>query len=292
MKDRLVYWLFRAAAGAFGLLPEAAMRATGRGLGVLWYRLSPGRRRMAERHMRRGGVDDPKAAARDVFAWYGRYWAETFWMRPHRLSYVLDNAVEEHLERFHASRDSGRGTIFALAHLGNWEAAGARSTAEGTRVLAVAEALANRLIVDWFVRVRNEMHIDVVIAEKGSSVTKTLIKRLREGGAIALLCDRDLTGKGVPVKFFGEVTTLPAGPVALADRTGADLMPLGAYFHDGPGHLFRVFEPIPIPAADTAEERVAAGTQLLAEALEEMIRHAPTQWHLLQPNWPSDREAV
>ena len=290
MKDRLVYWVFRAATGAFGLLPEQAMRATGRGLGIAWYYVSPGKRRMAERHMRRVGVDDPRAAAREMFAWYGRYWAETFWMRPHRLSYVLDNAVEEHIERFHESRASGRGSIFALAHLGNWEAAGARSTAEGMTVLAVAEALSNRLIVDWFVKVRNEMHIDVVIAEKGASVTKTLIKRLREGGAIALLCDRDLTGKGVPVEFFGEVTTLPAGPVALADRTGADLVPLGAYFHDGPGHFFRVFEPIQIPDGDTAEERVAAGTQLLAHALEEMIRHAPTQWHLLQPNWPSDEE--
>ena len=30
-------------------------------------------------------------------------------------------------------------------------------------------------------------------------------------------------------------------------------------------------------------------TQDLAHALEDLISRAPEQWHLLQPNWPSDR---
>jgi phosphatidylinositol dimannoside acyltransferase len=29
-------------------------------------------------------------------------------------------------------------------------------------------------------------------------------------------------------------------------------------------------------------------TQALAGELEYLIRRAPTQWHLMQPNWPSD----
>jgi phosphatidylinositol dimannoside acyltransferase len=33
---------------------------------------------------------------------------------------------------------------------------------------------------------------------------------------------------------------------------------------------------------------VARATQLLAYELEALIRHAPEQWHLMQPNWPSD----
>jgi KDO2-lipid IV(A) lauroyltransferase len=33
---------------------------------------------------------------------------------------------------------------------------------------------------------------------------------------------------------------------------------------------------------------VARITQLLARELEVLIRRAPEQWHLLQPNWPSD----
>jgi KDO2-lipid IV(A) lauroyltransferase len=29
-------------------------------------------------------------------------------------------------------------------------------------------------------------------------------------------------------------------------------------------------------------------TQMLAYELEELVRQAPEQWHLFQPNWPSD----
>lgn len=31
-------------------------------------------------------------------------------------------------------------------------------------------------------------------------------------------------------------------------------------------------------------------TQVLASELEVLIGRAPTQWHLMQPNWPGDRD--
>ena len=48
----------------------------------------------------------------------------------------------------------------------------------------------------------------------------------------------------------------------------------------------------PIPATREAGLRddIARLTQLLAHEFETLIRVAPEQWHLLQPNWPSDRE--
>ncbi len=53
---------------------------------------------------------------------------------------------------------------------------------------------------------------------------------IARGAAVALLCDRNLSGRGVKTEFFGEVTTLPAGPAALALRTGAPLLIAAAYF--------------------------------------------------------------
>jgi KDO2-lipid IV(A) lauroyltransferase len=35
-------------------------------------------------------------------------------------------------------------------------------------------------------------------------------------------------------------------------------------------------------------ESVSTITQNLAHELEWLIRRAPEQWHLFQPNWPSD----
>jgi KDO2-lipid IV(A) lauroyltransferase len=170
--------------------------------------------------------------------------------------------------------------------------AGAKAEDVGVPVLAVAESLPNPRITEWFVDVRNQMGIDIVLTGRGSRVTSALVERLEAGGAIALLADRDLSGRGIEVEFFGERTTIPAGPVSLADRTGAVLLTVGCYFSDGQGHTLVVHPPLELPTAGTTEERVAEGSQRLARALEDIIRRAPEQWHLFQPNWPSDRQEL
>ena len=292
MKQAVVYQIYRVLAALFGLLPEPVVRRLGRGVGKAATLVAKDRFAMAMRHQRRvqGDGIDARRAAREVFAQYGRYWTETFWVRPRRGDKILERTTLVGVEHLHAARDSGRGIVLALPHCGNWEIAGLRAAAEDTRVLAVAEALSNERIVQWFIDMRASMEIDIVIARRGASVTRALIERLRAGGTIALLCDRDLTGRGVPVMLFGEETTMPAGPVALADRTGAVLLPVGTYFEKGAGHHFEVHPPLEIPDAETTEERVALGTQALATVVERIIRKAPEQWHLVLPNWPSDRE--
>ena len=227
-----------------------------------------------------------------MFASYGRYWAEVFWVRPRRKESVVAHTDIVNVDRLHRARDAPEGLILALPHMGNWEAAGARAEHEGVRVLAAAEALPNDRLVEWFISMREAMGIDVVIAGGGRRATGALAKRLREGGTVALVADRDLTGKGVEVVFFGERTTMPAGPVVLADRTGATLLPVGCYFNGGRGQRFVIHAPIEVPDIEDRDQRIAAGTQLFANTLETIIREAPEQWHLFQPNWPSDREAL
>ena len=289
--DWPAYVLYRLLTGLFGLLPEPVMRRTGEGLGWLLSWFAPKKRALLRGHMARvlGPGRGTDAMARRMFMSYGRYWAETFWLRPRRRAMVVETAHIEGIEHVFAARDSGKGVILALPHLGNWEIAGAKAHAIGIPVLAVAESLSNKKITDWFVGVRNQMGIDVVLTGEKGRVTKELLRRLKEGGTIALLADRDLTGRGVAVELFGEGTTMPAGPVAMADRTGATLLPVGCFFDAGAGHAFFVRPPLEIPDLPTREERVAAGSQLLADELEQIIRRDPEQWHLFQPNWPSDR---
>ena len=101
--------------------------------------------------------------------------------------------------------------------------------------------------------------------------------------------DRYVAGGGVEVEFFGERTTLPAGPATLALRSGAPLVPATTYF-DGDGHYGVARPPLDTSRQGKLREDVARITQNLAHEFEAMIRKAPEQWHLLQPNWPSDRE--
>lgn len=291
MKGLAGYLGYRVFSGLFGLLPEPVMRRIGFGLGWVVSFLAPSRFAMVVRHQRRvqGSGIDARRAARRAFGFYGRYWAETFWVRPRRRRGILARTHITGMEHLHEALQSGRGVILALPHVGNWEAAGLRGTAEGARVLAVAEELGNERIVQWFIKQRNMMEIDIVIARKDSRVTRRLLSRLKEGGVIALLCDRDIKGGGVEVEFFGEVTTLPPGPATLAERTGAVLLPIGTYFGPGSRYDFEVRPPLEIGGGGDADQRIKATTQALANVLEEIIRKAPEQWHLVGPNWPSDR---
>jgi KDO2-lipid IV(A) lauroyltransferase len=46
--------------------------------------------------------------------------------------------------------------------------------------------------------------------------------------------------------------------------------------------------PVPAQREGRLRDDVGRVTQELAHRFEELIRSAPEQWHLLQPNWPSD----
>lgn len=288
MKDWLSYIAVRLASAILGLFPERVALGFGEAIGRVAMRFQPGRRAMAERHMRRvlGPEQDASQAATGVFEAYGRYWAEVLWFSPRNVDRLGARIPVDGVERINAAQAEGRGMILALPHLGNWEVAGSVGIRLGLDLLAVAEALPNRRITDWFVAVRDQFGIEVVLAEKGTRVTRRLLEALSNGAAVALVADRDLTRRGVEVDFFGETTTLPAGPASLAIRAEVPLLPVAIYFDDPIGHRITVAEAVPVPEAD---DPVAIMTQDLARAFEALIRVEPAQWHLLQPNWPSDR---
>ena len=289
MRHLAVYVLLRVAVGALGLLPEPAMRRLGELGGLVWHRTARGRRAMARRHMERLGHPDPTAAAREVFRSYGRYWAETFWVRRRRFPEMKDRMEAEGLDHIRAIQARGSGLILALPHLGNWEAAALMSHELDLPLVAVAERLANPHITRWFTDQRRMFGIEIVLTGSGSSSRRALVDALAAGKAVALLCDRDLSGRGVEVRFFEERTTLPAGPLSLAIRADVPVVPVGAYFREHGGHRIVVGEPLAISGGDF-RTAVAANTQELARRVEAVIRHRPTQWHLVQPNWPSDEE--
>lgn len=290
VRHRLAYLVLRSATGLFAMLPLAVAQRLGSAMGVAVAVLLPRRGEMVARHARRLGLTggEVRPHVRAVFAGYGRYWAEVFWVRPRRRSQIEAETVGVGLEHVQAALDRGRGMILALPHLGNWEFAGPFGDRMGFELVAVAENLTNRHLRDWFTRVRAAMGIAVLVA--GGGVMRDLEAVIARNGAVALLCDRDLKGRGVPVRFFGEMTTLPAGPVTLALKTGAPLLPVAAYFEPDGGHRVVVRPPIPLPSGGDRAADLVQGTQLLAGALEELITDAPAQWHLLQPNWPSDRQ--
>ena len=284
----LEYLGYRLAAAVFGLLPESLMRRMGQALGSFAYSRADRRKRMAIRHLSRvlGSEREVELAAREAFAAYGRYWAEVFWVRPRRVPAMLTRIETEGLDRVKQAQATGRGMIYVLPHIGNWEVAGSVAHDLGLELIAVAEDLRNPRLASWFVRVRKAFGIDVVFADGSPRVMEVLGEGLQRGAAIALVTDRNVRDGGMRVRFFGEETDLPAGAAALATRFEVPVFPVAAFFANGPGHLLVIEPPVEIPAE--GPNRVTIGTQRIATALEGLISRDPTQWHILQPNWPSD----
>ncbi len=282
---------FKVGARLARALPEPVAMRTGDALARASSRITPARRRMAARNLQRAdpslrGIRLQRATSR-LFESYGRYWVESFRLPGMSLEEIDAGFSAEGLEHIDAARAAGSGAIMALPHLGGWEWAGFWLTRiRGIPVTAVVEQLDPPELFEWFVELRRSIGMEVV--PLGPEAGKATIRALRNNDLLALLCDRDLAGDGVEVEFFGERTTLPAGPAVLALRTGAPIHPTAIYFHGEKRHG------VVQPALDTSRhgtlrEDIARITQDVANALEELIRVAPEQWHLLQPNWPSDR---
>ncbi len=250
------------------------------------------RRAMLERHLRRahGGVlsgADLDREVRRAFTSYARYWAESFRLpgsTPAQLAAAMTHEGLEHVEEGVAA---GKGVVLALPHLGGWDFGGAWLGSLGFRLVAVVEPVEPPELFAWFAGLRRSLGMEVLPLGPGAGATT--LRRLREGAVMALVCDRDIVGGGVEVEFFGERTTLPGGPATLALRSGAALLPSAVYFRDGGGHHAVMGPPLEASRRGRLRDDVARVTQALAIRLESLIRVAPEQWHLLQPNWPSDR---
>jgi KDO2-lipid IV(A) lauroyltransferase len=154
-------------------------------------------------------------------------------------------------------------------------------------VTVVAEPLEPRELFDWFVATRARLGMRVI--PLSPSAGTEVLMALRANEVVCLLADRDLTGDGVAVEFFGERTTLPGGPAMLALRSGAPLFPVGCFFRPASAHVTRILAALDTARTGRIREDMTRVTQQLADRFEDLIRLEPTDWHLLQPNWPSDR---
>lgn len=250
---------------------------------------------MIERNLRRvygpdyGGLALRRSVQRCLDN-YARYWVESFRL-PGTSSDVLDAGMSfDGIQHIENAVDRGTGPILALPHLGGWEWGGLwLASTYGHELTVVVEALEPPELFEWFVALRQSFGMHVVPLGPGAGTAVT--NAIKAAHVICLVCDRDLNGQGVEVEFFGERTTLPAGPATLALRTGAPLLPAAVYYR-GKGHHATIREPIPTDRRGPLRQDVMRVTQALAHELEALIRVEPEQWHVLQPNWPSDHAAL
>ena len=268
-------WGFRCAA-------DRAWRRRGTGVRVL------------EGNLRRvigaqASGSELRALSRQAMRSYARYWLEAFRlpvMPPGRLAAGMRDTG--HTETAFGYLAAGRGVVFALPHMGNYDLACAWIVAKGAgSVTAVIERVKPESVYDRFVAFREGFGMEVLPASGGTQRFAILVQRLQAGKVVGLICDRDVTGGGIEVEFFGEKARMMGGPAALAVQTGAALMPAILWF-EGDGWGVHVHEEIRVPAEGDTRQKAAAMTQEVARLFEAGIRAHPQDWHMLQKVFAAD----
>jgi KDO2-lipid IV(A) lauroyltransferase len=281
------YLLYRIGQLAASVIPERVLLEAAYVLGGVVAHRNSKKREVVRRNLARVVDHDLDYFVDDAFRFYARYWVETLRIPKPGRDEILRRTTAEGIEGMAALLNAGRGVLFVSPHSGSLDVAGAWLAAQGWPVIAVAEELEPPALFDLFARLRRSVGVEIHPAGKGSSA-RALLNGLRSGAAVGLVADRDISGSGIDVEFCGEVTKLPTGPAILALRTGAPIAVGALYQRPGGRYHAVVCDPIEVTPGRAEPERVRELTERVARDMELLIKREPAQWHMFQPNWPSD----
>jgi lauroyl/myristoyl acyltransferase len=267
---------------AVRLFDTIADAASGRGKGPEQLRANLGRVV--------GDANVTRELVRDAMRSYLRYWREAFRLpsmtgpdKVADLTATLTTGFPPgHVERLAEAHARGRGVVLTLPHSGNWDMAGVWLVNTFSQFTTVAERLKPESLFEAFVDYRESLGFEVLPLSGGEQPPFAHLRDvLAAGGIVCLMGERDLSGKGVEVDFFGERTSMPAGSCRLGQETGAAVIPVHSYFTDS-GWGFVIGEEID-PTLSLEDMVQAQADQFAAN-----IAAHPADWHMLQPLWFDD----
>ena len=292
LKEDLTYRAYAAGWAVVRRLPEkTAYKLFEKAADRSWRKRGKSVRRLESNLARVLGPDADEARIREVSKQgmrnYMRYYCDTFRLETWSRQRIEDTITVHNQDKLRELLAAKRGVVMALPHMGNWDHAGAWAATVADGFTTVAERLKPEKLFERWLRYREALGMEVLPLTGGTSTFGALMRRLRSGGLVCLVAERDLTDSGVPVQFFGETTKLPAGPAALALSTGAALCPATLWYDEERLHAY-VWPPLPMPTEGTKPEKIAALCQAVADTFAKGIAEHPADWHMLQRLWLVD----
>ncbi len=283
------YFALLVALHTLGRLPLGVLYRICDLVGEALYLLAPRLRRRVSDNMRHVlGPQAPRRevrrAARRVFRNVARYYAD------------LISIPRLDVRRFHDRRlrywgfdeyilpalDRGQGVIVVSCHFGSPELAIQGLIARGVKALCLTEPLEPPRLSRLVDRLRSSQGHTFLPVGVGS--VKAAIRHLKRGGLVALMGDRDVEGPRALLPFLGQETYVPIGPVELAFRTGALLVPVFSYRRDGRIEVI-VEPPLDLERSGSLEEDVRINTVRFLQCFERHLRRDPGQWIVMEAIW-------
>lgn len=283
------YYVLRLSYLLLGRLPLRVLYGIAHLVGDVAFRLRSGTRRGVIANMRQvmgpgASEREVRLAAREVFRNATRYYADLFHiphMDVHR--FFREQVDVQGLEYLAEARDSGRGAVVVGIHFGNPEMAVQGVAAAGFTVFGLTEPLRPKQLsdfTDWLRSQHGHAYRSV-----GFGAIKEAMRRIKQGGLVAILLDRDVGGTGVPMQFCGAEAAIPLGGVDLALRSGAFLIPAWAWRIGGYRFRIRIGPPLELVRTGNLDEDVRVNAERLLSLFEERLRSDPGQWAVLESIW-------
>jgi KDO2-lipid IV(A) lauroyltransferase len=282
------YVALRIAVAIVDSIPAASALKLARCAGRVTWWLLPSRRKLAIDNVLLSGIArDKRSAARIAKASF-----ESFAMlsveslkgsallTPDTLAGRVRWEVPPETEALF--KTPGQPVVLASAHLGNWELSG-HLISFWKPLVAVARTLDNPYVQRFMERRNPRRRIEIVA--KHSSDPMALLRPLKTGKLLGLICDQHATSDGVTVPFFGHDAQTVASPARLALATGAPVV-FGVCFRTGPMQfLMAASEPIPVVRTGDRKADTIALTRKISETTERFVRRHPEQYLWAHRRW-------
>ena len=289
----LEYVVLRAASGLLVLLPHRVALALAWGPARLGFLLSGSFRARTLRRLRQALGPEPTDQQLRRIAWLAfRNLAFTA-VEGMPLPGVTAAWVARHINldpvrEAQADLAQGRGVIVVVPHMGNWELAGIALHSQGLRLMVLARRQKNPLMDAWINRIRVSTGVEAI--ENRSRAIREIPGKLAAGQVLALLPDVRAKGGGVPVRFLGVETTVPAGAARYARAAGVPIIVAEVLRRGWVQHQWHITGRVESdPALDEQADRRQI-MQYVMDRLGESVRAHPENYFWFNKRWILGKE--
>jgi KDO2-lipid IV(A) lauroyltransferase len=224
--------------------------------------------------------------ARDCFTFMAKSAVELIFLMDRPL--LLKKRVEiEGRDNLIKALSAGKGVILVSAHFGNFPLLMAKLSLEGYDVGGIMRPMRDSRVENIFLKKRERMKIKTIYSQPRKTCVETTIRALRNNGMVFIPIDQNFGTGGVFVDFFGRKAATASGPVVLAQRTGAQVLPCFIVRNPDDTHKIIFEPPLALREGKPGQETVALNIQALTAIIEAYIRKYPAEWGWIHKRWKS-----
>ena len=187
------------------------------------------------------------------------------------------------MEYLEEARALGKGVLAVSCHMGSYEVVSAIWSATLTPVSFFAEELEPRPLFEWYRDTRARLGISVLTLDIGG--IRKVLQALRDEEMVITAIDRDITGTGYPMRFFGRMAPIPLGPAAIALRFGTPLFPVCVYRLPDDSYIAEGAPLVVVQDTGDPKGDQIRATEKVLRQIELFIQRHPEQWHVPHRIW-------